>query len=54
VRPPQPDLGEMISSSQDYLIAAPWLPVLPGVVIAILVVGFSILGDGLRDALEAR
>jgi peptide/nickel transport system permease protein len=54
VRPPQPDLGEMISSSQDYLIAAPWLPVIPGVVIAILVVGFSILGDGLRDALEAR
>ncbi len=54
VRPPQPDLGEMISSSQDYLIAAPWLPVIPGLVIAIVVIGFSILGDGLRDTLEAR
>lgn len=54
VRPPQPDLGEMISSSQDYLIAAPWLPVIPGMVIAIVVIGFSILGDGLRDMLEAR
>lgn len=54
VRPPLPDLGEMISSSQDYLITAPWLPIIPGVVIAIIVIGFSILGDGLRDALEAR
>jgi peptide/nickel transport system permease protein len=53
VRPPQPDLGEMISTSQDYLITAPWLPIIPGLVIAIAVVGFSLLGDGLRDALEA-
>ncbi len=54
VRPPLPDLGEMISSSQDYLITAPWLPIIPGIVIAIIVIGFSVLGDGLRDALEAR
>jgi len=53
VRPPAPDLGEMISSSQDYLITAPWLPVIPGLIIAIIVIGFSVLGDGLRDALEA-
>lgn len=53
VRPPQPDLGEMISTTQDYLILAPWLPVIPGVVIALLVVGFCLLGDGIRDALEA-
>jgi peptide/nickel transport system permease protein len=52
VRPPTPDLGEMISASQDYLIAAPWLPIIPGVVIAIMVIGFSLLGDGIRDALE--
>ena len=54
VRPPLPDLGEMISSSQDYLITAPWLPIIPGLVIAVIVIGFSVLGDGLRDALEAR
>ncbi len=54
VRPPLPDLGEMISSSQDYLITAPWLPIIPGIVIAIIVIGFSVLGDGIRDALEAR
>lgn len=53
VRPPLPDLGEMISTSQDYLIIAPWLPVIPGIVIAVLVIGFSLLGDGIRDALEA-
>jgi len=52
VRPPYPDLGEMISTSQEYLIIAPWLPVIPGMVIALLVIGFSLLGDGLRDALE--
>lgn len=54
VRPPQPDWGEMVSSYQDYLITAPWLPVIPGFVIALGVIGFSLLGDGLRDALEAR
>jgi len=53
VRPPAPDLGEMISTSQDYLISAPWLPIIPGVIIALAVVGFSLLGDGIRDALEA-
>jgi len=54
VRPPAPDLGEMISSSQDYLITAPWLPIIPGLIIAIIVIGFCVLGDGLRDALEIR
>ncbi len=54
VRPPQPDWGEMVSAYQDYLITAPWLPVFPGFIIALGVIGFSLLGDGIRDALEAR
>jgi len=54
VRPPQPDWGEMVSSYQDYLITAPWLPIIPGGIIALGVIGFSLLGDGLRDVLEAR
>ena len=54
VRPPSPDWGEMVSSFQDYLLEAPWLPLVPGFIIAVGVVGFSLLGDGLRDALEAR
>jgi len=54
VRPPQPDWGEMVSAYQDYLITAPWLPIIPGAIIALGVIGFSLLGDGLRDLLEAR
>jgi peptide/nickel transport system permease protein len=54
VRPPIPDWGEMVSTYQDYLITAPWLAVLPGLVISLVVVGFSLLGDGIRDALEVR
>lgn len=54
VRPPYPDWGEMVSSYQDFIIAAPWLPIVPGLIIAIGVVGFSLLGDGIRDALETR
>ena len=54
VRPPQPDWGEMVSAYQDYLITAPWLPIIPGSIIALGVIGFSLLGDGLRDMLEAR
>jgi len=53
VKPPQPDWGEMVSSYRDYLITAPWLPVIPGSIIALGVIGFSLLGDGLRDALGA-
>lgn len=51
-RPPQPDIGEIISSSQEYMISAPWLPLIPGLIVAVVVVGFSLLGDGLRDLLE--
>jgi peptide/nickel transport system permease protein len=54
VRPPQPDWGEMVSSYQDYLLTAPWLPIIPGFIIALGVIGFSLLGDGLRDMLEER
>jgi len=54
VRPPQPDWGEMVSSYQDYMLTAPWLPIIPGSIIALGVIGFSLLGDGLHDMLEAR
>jgi len=52
VRPPYPDWGEMVSSYQDFMLSSPWLPFFPGLVIALGVVGFSLLGDGLRDALQ--
>jgi peptide/nickel transport system permease protein len=52
VKPPTPDWGEMVSSYQGYLLAAPWLPVIPGLIVTLNAIGFSLLGDGLRDALE--
>jgi peptide/nickel transport system permease protein len=54
VTPPAPDWGQMVSAYYDYLQSAPWLPLFPGFVIAMGVVGFSLLGDGIRDALQAR
>jgi len=53
VRPPLPDWGEMVSAYQDFTLSSPWLPLFPGLVIALGVIGFSLLGDGLRDTLEA-
>jgi peptide/nickel transport system permease protein len=54
ITPPYPDWGAMVSSFQDYILLAPWLPLSAGFAIALEVVGFSLLGDGLRDALESR
>ncbi len=52
VVPPHPDWGEMVSAYKDYLLSAPWLPLLPGLIIALGVIGFGLLGDGLREVLE--
>jgi peptide/nickel transport system permease protein len=54
VTPPWPDWGEMVAGYQNYMMAAPWLPIFPGLVIAIIVIGFSLLGDTVRDILESR
>lgn len=54
IEPPTPDWGLMISSSQAYLQTAPWLAIFPGLAILIVVLGFNIVGDGLRDALDIR
>jgi peptide/nickel transport system permease protein len=54
VRPPYPDWGQMVSAYQDYMVSVPWLPLFPGLVLALGVVGFSLLGDGLKDALGGQ
>jgi peptide/nickel transport system permease protein len=54
VQPPMPDWGAMINEYQRYLVSAPWLPLFPGLVIAMVVVGFGLLGDGIRDAIETQ
>jgi peptide/nickel transport system permease protein len=53
-RPPTPEWGAMLNDARDYWLSAPWALVFPGVSITILVLGFNLLGDGLRDALDPR
>jgi len=50
--PPDPSWGRMMASLQQYLIADPIFPLWPGLAIVITVLGFNLLGDGLREALD--
>ncbi|CAH1658528.1 MULTISPECIES: ABC transporter permease [unclassified Chelatococcus] len=52
--PPAPTWGRMLAEAQTYLEVAPWLALVPGLAIATAVLGFSLLGDGLRDILDPR
>ena len=52
VQPPTPSWGTMLSYGRAHLLEAPHLTIFPGMAIAILVLGFNFLGDGLRDALD--
>ena len=54
VRPPYPDWGDMVARYQPYLIAAPWMPIIPAAIIVVVAAGFSLLGDGLRAALHTE
>ena len=54
VQPPTPDWGNMIADGSQYLSVAPWLVIFPGIALGISVLGFNLLGDGLRDALDPR
>jgi peptide/nickel transport system permease protein len=53
-KPPNPSWGSMVSSSYGFVQQAPWAAIFPGVAIALVVLGFNLLGDGLRDALDPR
>ena len=53
-QPPTPSWGQMLSSSRNYMLPNPWFSIWPGIAILITVVGFNLLGDGLRDALDPR
>jgi peptide/nickel transport system permease protein len=52
VQPPTPSWGTMLSYGKGHLLDAPHLTIFPGIAIAILVLGFNFLGDGLRDRLD--
>ena len=54
VQPPDPTWGGMIAESTAVMALAPWLALCPGFAIVFVVVGFTLMGDGLRDALDPR
>jgi peptide/nickel transport system permease protein len=53
-QPPTPEWGAMLSQGRDYMREQWWITTFPGVAIAITVLGFNLLGDGLRDALDPQ
>lgn len=54
IQPPQPSWGSMLSFGMQFLRDAPFLSAFPGLAIFITVLGFNLVGDGLRDALDPR
>ncbi len=54
VQPPAPSWGTMLAGGRGHLMDAPHLTVFPGLAVALLVLGFNFLGDGLRDWLDPR
>jgi peptide/nickel transport system permease protein len=53
-QPPSPEWGAMIVAGRDYLRTAPWTCAFPGLALTFAVLGFNLVGDGLRDALDPR
>lgn len=53
-QPPTPEWGLLSAQGEQYLRSAPWYPIAPAVTILIVAIGFSLFGDGLRDALDPK
>jgi len=51
---PTPEWGALVSTGREYARTAPWLMAFPGIAIMVVVLGFNLLGDGLRDALDPK
>ncbi|NOZ49703.1 MAG: ABC transporter permease [Chloroflexi bacterium] len=51
-QPPIPEWGAMLSSGRNYMLSAWWIATFPGLAILVVVIGFNVLGDGLRDELD--
>jgi len=54
VQPPAPEWGTMLGAGREYMQRAPYLVLCPGVAISLLILGFNLLGDGLRDRFDPR
>jgi len=53
-QPPEPSWGTMLNEGRTYLETAPWMSIFPGLAIMLAVLGFNLLGDGLRDVLDPQ
>lgn len=54
IAPPTPTWGRMLFEGGDYITSSPWLSIGPGLAILMSVLGFNLLGEGLRDALDPK
>ncbi len=54
IRPPTPSWGNMLSAGQDALLVAWWVAFFPGCLLAITILSFNLLADGLRDAMDVK
>ena len=52
--PPAPSWGSMLNTAKNFMDQAPWMSIVPGCAIFLAVLGFNLLGDGLRDALDPK
>jgi len=52
--PPTPEWGSMLATGRSYMLTAPWIATFPGLAILVTVIGFNMVGDGLRDLLDPR
>jgi peptide/nickel transport system permease protein len=51
---PDPSWGNILADGRDYISQAPWITIFPGLAITLTVLGFNLLGDGLRDVLDPK
>ncbi|MDM5297280.1 ABC transporter permease [Bacillus pumilus] len=51
---PSPEWGKMLADARPYLVQAPWTLIFPGIAIMLTVLGFNLMGDGLRDTLDPK
>lgn len=54
VQPPDPSWGRMLKEAQPFIVTAPWYVIIVGVIITMMVLGFNLLGDGIRDKQDTK
>lgn len=54
VQPPNPSWGNMLSDGRNYMLDAPWITIFPGLAVSLSILGYNLLGDGLRDIWDPR